>query len=55
MFIDDDFWSQFPVAHGPEGSLLWIAAPVLLAVVLPAMILLGCVVMERVRLGPGDR
>jgi hypothetical protein len=55
MFIDDEFWKQFASAGGPEGTLLWAAAPVLLAMALPALILLAGVVIEWVRLGPDER
>jgi hypothetical protein len=55
MFVDDDFWNQFAGDRGPDGALLWAVAPVLLVIVLPALILLGYIVIEWVRLGPDKR
>jgi hypothetical protein len=55
MFIDDDFWNLFSSTGDPKGSLLWAAAPVLLVVVLPALILLAGIIIEWVRLGPTKR
>jgi hypothetical protein len=51
MFIDDDFWNMFASAGGPEGSLVWIAAPVLIAVALPAVVLLGAIALDWFRPG----
>ena len=51
MFIDDEFWNQFAADRGPEGSLFWAAAPVLLALTLPALVLLGAIAIEWVRIG----
>ena len=51
MFIDDEFWSQFASANGSEGSLFWIAAPILMVVALPAVILLGAIAWEWFRPG----
>ena len=51
MFIDDDFWNQFASASGSEGSLFWIAAPILMVVALPAVILLGAIALEWFRPG----
>ena len=46
MFIDSEFWSQFASDSGPNGSLFWIAAPILMIVALPAVVLLGAIALD---------
>jgi hypothetical protein len=49
MFLSDEFWQPFAADSGPgSNALLWAAAPVLLLLLLPAVVLLSALVKDLV-------
>ena len=52
LFIESDFWDRFGVDSGPAP--VWALLVPLLVLVLPAVVLLGCLVVDLIRPGPGS-
>jgi hypothetical protein len=52
LFVESDFWNLFGMDSGPGP--VWAVLVPLLVLVLPAVVILGCLVVDLIRPGPGS-